>query len=33
MAADYGGFVLRVTITKTVIITSVVTMPAAPQQE
>lgn len=28
MAADYGGFVLRVTITKTVIITSVVTMPA-----
>lgn len=28
MAADYGGFVLRVTITKTVIITLVVTMPA-----
>ncbi|WP_337083688.1 terminase small subunit [Citrobacter freundii] len=28
MAADYGGFVLRVSITKTVIITSVVTMPA-----
>lgn len=28
MAADYGGFVLRVTITKMVIITSVVTMPA-----
>ncbi|WP_176207413.1 terminase small subunit [Salmonella enterica] len=27
-AADYGGFVLRVTITKTVIITLVVTMPA-----
>lgn len=31
MAADYGGFVLRVTITKTVIITSVVTMPAEPK--
>lgn len=30
-AADYGGFVLRVTITKTVIITSVVTMPAEPK--
>ncbi|EHN3973503.1 terminase small subunit [Salmonella enterica] len=29
--ADYGGFVLRVTITKTVIITSVVTMPAEPK--
>lgn len=28
MAADYGGFVLRVTITTTVIITLVVTMPA-----
>lgn len=28
MAADYGGFVLRVTITKTVIIALVVTMPA-----
>ncbi|WP_259677859.1 terminase small subunit, partial [Salmonella enterica] len=28
---DYGGFVLRVTITKTVIITSVVTMPAEPK--
>lgn len=31
MAADYGSFVLRVTITKTVIITSVVTMPAEPK--
>lgn len=31
MAADYGGFVLRVTITKMVIITSVVTMPAEPK--
>ncbi|EOJ5262249.1 terminase small subunit [Escherichia coli] len=31
MAADYGGFVLRVTFTKTVIITSVVTMPAEPK--
>lgn len=31
MAADYGGFVLRVTITKTLIITSVVTMPAEPK--
>lgn len=31
MAADYGGFVLRVIITKTVIITSVVTMPAEPK--
>ncbi len=31
MAADYGGFVSRVTITKTVIITSVVTMPAEPK--
>lgn len=31
MAADYGGFVLRGTITKTVIITSVVTMPAEPK--
>ncbi|WP_229235874.1 terminase small subunit [Citrobacter freundii] len=31
MAADYGCFVLRVTITKTVIITSVVTMPAEPK--
>lgn len=31
MAAYYGGFVLRVTITKTVIITSVVTMPAEPK--
>lgn len=31
MAANYGGFVLRVTITKTVIITSVVTMPAEPK--
>lgn len=31
MAADYGGFVLRVTITKTVIIASVVTMPAEPK--
>ncbi|HAT3771826.1 TPA: terminase small subunit [Citrobacter freundii] len=31
VAADYGGFVLRVTITKTVIITSVVTMPAEPK--
>lgn len=31
MAADYDGFVLRVTITKTVIITSVVTMPAEPK--
>ncbi len=31
MAADYGGFVLRVTITETVIITSVVTMPAEPK--
>lgn len=31
MTADYGGFVLRVTITKTVIITSVVTMPAEPK--
>lgn len=31
MAAGYGGFVLRVTITKTVIITSVVTMPAEPK--
>ncbi|WP_420262386.1 terminase small subunit [Citrobacter portucalensis] len=30
-AADYGGFVLHVTITKTVIITSVVTMPAEPK--
>ncbi|EMY8986218.1 terminase small subunit [Salmonella enterica] len=30
-AADYGGFVLRVTITKTVIIASVVTMPAEPK--
>ncbi|ENT3381292.1 terminase small subunit [Salmonella enterica] len=30
-AANYGGFVLRVTITKTVIITSVVTMPAEPK--
>ncbi|MFS9887286.1 terminase small subunit [Salmonella enterica] len=30
-AADYSGFVLRVTITKTVIITSVVTMPAEPK--
>ncbi|EKC8823883.1 terminase small subunit [Salmonella enterica] len=30
-AADYGGFVLRVTITKAVIITSVVTMPAEPK--
>ncbi|MBM3061484.1 terminase small subunit [Citrobacter braakii] len=30
-AADYGGFVLRVTITKMVIITSVVTMPAEPK--
>ncbi|MGP0664362.1 terminase small subunit [Citrobacter freundii] len=30
-AADYGGFVLRVTITKTVIITLVVTMPAEPK--
>ncbi|WP_418458103.1 terminase small subunit [Citrobacter braakii] len=29
--ADYGGFVLRVTITKTVIITLVVTMPAEPK--
>ncbi|EIB3419279.1 terminase small subunit [Salmonella enterica subsp. enterica serovar Heidelberg] len=31
MAADYGGFVLRVTITKTVIIASEVTMPAEPK--
>lgn len=31
MATDYGGFVLRVTITKTVIITLVVTMPAEPK--
>ncbi|WP_414446194.1 terminase small subunit [Citrobacter europaeus] len=31
MAADYGGFVLRVTITKMVIIASVVTMPAEPK--
>ncbi|MDN4196844.1 terminase small subunit [Citrobacter freundii] len=31
MAADYGGFVLHVTITKTVIITLVVTMPAEPK--
>jgi phage terminase small subunit len=31
MAADYGGFVLRGTITKTVIITLVVTMPAEPK--
>ncbi|ECC7507216.1 terminase small subunit [Salmonella enterica] len=31
MSADYGGFVLRVTITKTVIITLVVTMPAEPK--
>lgn len=31
MAADYGGFVLRVTITKKVIITLVVTMPAEPK--
>ncbi|WP_370560761.1 terminase small subunit [Escherichia coli] len=31
MAADYGGFVLRVTITKRVIITLVVTMPAEPK--
>ncbi len=31
MAADYGGFVLRGTITKTVIIASVVTMPAEPK--
>lgn len=31
MAADYGGFVLRVTITKTVIITLVITMPAEPK--
>ncbi|HGU0862388.1 TPA: terminase small subunit [Escherichia coli] len=31
MAADYGGFVLRVTITKMVIITLVVTMPAEPK--
>ncbi|HCB3266968.1 TPA: terminase small subunit [Citrobacter amalonaticus] len=31
MAADYGGFVLRVTITTTVIITMVVTMPAEPK--
>lgn len=31
MTTDYGGFVLRVTITKTVIITSVVTMPAEPK--
>lgn len=31
MAADYGGFVLRVTITTTVIITLVVTMPAEPK--
>lgn len=31
MAADYDGFVLRVTITKTVIITLVVTMPAEPK--
>lgn len=31
MTADYGGFVLRVTITKTVIITLVVTMPAEPK--
>lgn len=31
MAADYGGFVLRVTFTKTVIITLVVTMPAEPK--
>lgn len=31
MAADYGGFVLRVTITKTVIITLLVTMPAEPK--
>ncbi|EAA7873557.1 terminase small subunit [Salmonella enterica] len=31
MAADYGGFVLRVTITKTVIIALVVTMPAEPK--
>ncbi|HEE9834074.1 TPA: terminase small subunit [Citrobacter freundii] len=30
-AADYGGFVLRVTITKTVIITLVITMPAEPK--
>lgn len=30
-AADYGGFVLRVTITTTVIITLVVTMPAEPK--
>ncbi|EHW4465822.1 terminase small subunit [Salmonella enterica subsp. enterica serovar Kottbus] len=30
-AADYVGFVLRVTITKTVIITLVVTMPAEPK--
>ncbi|QLR54863.1 terminase small subunit [Citrobacter freundii] len=30
-AADYGGFVLRVTITKTVIINSMVTMPAEPK--
>lgn len=33
MAADYGGFVLRVTITKTVIITLVVTMPAEPKAQ
>lgn len=31
MAADYGGFVLRVTITTTVIITLVVTMSAEPK--
>ncbi|MEC3731826.1 terminase small subunit [Escherichia coli] len=31
VAADYGGFVLRVTITTTVIITLVVTMPAEPK--
>lgn len=31
MAADYGGFLLRVTITTTVIITMVVTMPAEPK--
>lgn len=31
MAADYGGFVLHVTITTTVIITLVVTMPAEPK--
>ena len=33
MAADYGGFVLRVTITKTVIICGAVTMPKDPKRK